>query len=74
MTTSPPNHPTLTPQKFVARWRQSTLKESAGAQQHFIDLCRLVGHPAPAEADPYRPDLHLRDVSLSLVTRPGASG
>lgn len=30
----------------------SELKESAGAQQHFTDLCRLLGEPTPAEADP----------------------
>lgn len=44
--------PTLSPQDFVAKWRQSKLKESAAAQEHFIDLCRLVGHPTPAESDP----------------------
>lgn len=42
--------PTLTPQEFVNKWRKSTLKERAAAQEHFIDLCRLVGHQAPAEA------------------------
>ena len=44
--------PTLSPQEFVAKWRQSTLKERSAAQEHFIDLCRLVGHPTPAEMDP----------------------
>ncbi len=44
--------PTLTPQEFVNKWRKSTLKERAAAQEHFIDLCRLVGHQTPAEADP----------------------
>ncbi|MDD5706662.1 MAG: class I SAM-dependent DNA methyltransferase [Kiritimatiellae bacterium] len=28
------------------------MKERSAAQEHFIDLCRLVGHPTPAEADP----------------------
>ena len=28
------------------------LKESAAYQEHFTDLCRLLGHPTPAEADP----------------------
>jgi hypothetical protein len=28
------------------------LKERSAAQEHFIDLCRLIGHPTPAEADP----------------------
>jgi type II restriction/modification system DNA methylase subunit YeeA len=43
---------TLTPQEFVARWRHATLSERASAQSHFIDVCRLLGHPTPAEADP----------------------
>ncbi len=44
--------PTLTPQAFVQKWRSSTLKERSSAQEHFIDLCRLIDHPTPAEADP----------------------
>ncbi len=44
--------PTLSPQAFVAKWRSATLKERSAAQEHFIDLCRLVGHPTPAESDP----------------------
>jgi hypothetical protein len=42
----------LSPQDFVSKWRHITLKESSAAQEHFIDLCRLVGHETPAEADP----------------------
>jgi len=44
--------PTIIPQEFVAKWRDTTLKERAGSQEHFINLCHLVGHPTPAEADP----------------------
>ena len=44
--------PTLSPQEFVAKWRKATLKERSAAQEHFIDLCHLVGHDTPAEADP----------------------
>ena len=44
--------PTITPQDFVAKWQQATLRERASSQEHFIDLCRLIGHPTPAEADP----------------------
>jgi type II restriction/modification system DNA methylase subunit YeeA len=43
--------PILSPQEFVAKWRDVTLKERSAAQEHFIDLCRLVGHPTPAEKD-----------------------
>ena len=42
----------MTPHEFVAKWRVSELKESSAAQEHFIDLCRLLDEPTPAEADP----------------------
>ncbi len=42
----------MTPGEFIAKWRASELKESSGSQEHFIDLCRLLGQPTPAEADP----------------------
>ena len=44
--------PTLSAQDFVAKWSRATLKESSAAQEHFIDICRVLGHPTPAEADP----------------------
>jgi hypothetical protein len=37
---------------FVARRRAAALTERAATQSHFIDLCRRLGQPAPAEADP----------------------
>ena len=43
---------TVTPQDFIAKWKSSTLKESSASQEHFIDLCRLLGEQTPAEADP----------------------
>lgn len=42
----------ITPEAFVAKWSRSELKERSACQEHFIDLCRLVGHATPAEADP----------------------
>ena len=41
----------LAPQTFVAKWRRTTLKESAAAKEHFLDLCRLLDHPTPADVD-----------------------
>lgn len=38
--------------EFVAKWRKAELTERSASQQHFLDLCELVGHPKPAEADP----------------------
>ena len=43
---------TVTPAAFIAKWRASELKESSAAQEHFIDLCRLLDEPTPAEGDP----------------------
>lgn len=37
--------------EFVAKWSKAKLKERSAAQEHFIDLCRLLEHPTPAEAD-----------------------
>lgn len=44
--------PGLTPQAFVDKWRHIELKERAACQEHFLDLCHLIGHPTPAEDDP----------------------
>ena len=42
----------MNPHEFIDKWRASTLKERSASQEHFIDLCRLLGEPTPAEADP----------------------
>lgn len=42
----------MTARDFIAKWRASTLKERSASQSHFNDLCALVGHPTPVEADP----------------------
>ena len=42
----------MTPHDFIAKWSASKLKESSASQEHFIDLCRMLGEQTPAEADP----------------------
>ena len=42
----------MTPDEFIAKWQASSLKERSAAQEHFIDLCKLLGEPTPAEDDP----------------------
>ena len=42
----------MTPAAFIAKWCASTLKERSASQEHFLDLCRLLDEPTPAEADP----------------------
>ena len=42
----------MTPRDFIRKWQAADLKERSAAQEHFIDLCRLLDEPTPAEADP----------------------
>jgi type II restriction/modification system DNA methylase subunit YeeA len=42
----------MTPREFVRKWRAVELKERSAAQEHFLDLCRLMGHESPAALDP----------------------
>tara|TARA_R110002072_G_scaffold286175_2_gene451196 strand:+ start:2864 stop:5938 length:3075 start_codon:yes stop_codon:yes gene_type:complete len=37
---------------FIAKWSKAKLSERAASQEHFIDLCRLLGVQTPAELDP----------------------
>ena len=42
----------MTPQEFIAKWQDVTLSERSACQQHFLDLCEVLGQPKPAAADP----------------------
>jgi hypothetical protein len=44
--------PRMTPAEFARKWIGSTTTERAASQEHFIDLCRMLGVPTPNEADP----------------------
>lgn len=39
--------------EFVTKWSDATLRERQGSQEHFIDLCRVLGQPTPAQDDPH---------------------
>ena len=43
----------MTPYEFIKKWRASTLTERSASQQHFLDLCELLGEPKPADVDPF---------------------
>jgi hypothetical protein len=43
---------TLTPAAFARKWAASPRTERAASQEHFIDICRMIGVPTPNEADP----------------------
>ena len=42
----------MTYQRFISKWSSARLKERSAAQEHFIDLCRMLDEPTPADADP----------------------
>ena len=42
----------MTPDQFAEKWGRAQLRERAGSQEHFLDICRLIGESTPAEADP----------------------
>src|SRR6266516_4591985 len=46
------NPAAMTFAEFKRKWRRYQGKESSAYQEHFNDLCRLLGQPTPAEADP----------------------
>jgi type II restriction/modification system DNA methylase subunit YeeA len=42
----------LSPAEFATKWASNQRNEKAAAQEHFIDVCRMVGVETPNEADP----------------------
>ncbi|HET7480596.1 MAG TPA: DNA methyltransferase, partial [Rubrobacteraceae bacterium] len=42
----------MTPQTFASKWSEAALSERSSYQQHFLDLCAMLGQPTPAEVDP----------------------
>ena len=67
----------MTPAAFKAKWQNFKGKETAGYEGHFNDLCRLLGQPTPAEADPTGNDAFcfqkyvLKDAELFGLTPAG---
>jgi type II restriction/modification system DNA methylase subunit YeeA len=44
---------TMTPEQFINHWKDNPLTERAGAQQHFDDLCDLLGVDKPRDPENY---------------------
>jgi len=42
----------MTPGEFKRKWARYSGKETSAYQEHFNDLCALLGQPTPATADP----------------------
>lgn len=47
----------LTPQELARKWAGAALSERASYQQHFLDLCAMLGAPAPPVFEPLGPFL-----------------
>jgi hypothetical protein len=45
-------HMPITPQEFISKWKRVTAREKQIYQEHFLDLCQLVGHQTPNDYDP----------------------
>lgn len=43
----------VTPQQFIATWKNNSLTEKGGAQPHFEDLCQLLGVDPPRQYGEY---------------------
>ena len=68
----------MTWNEFKRKWARHTGKESQAYQEHFNDLCRLLGQPTPNEADPTGTESFcfqkrvVKDAELFLVKEDGA--
>lgn len=60
----------LNPQAFVEKWQRSNLSERSASQQHFLDLCNMLGQKTPAEADP-EGDFYTFEKGVSKTGAPG---
>jgi len=65
----------MIPAQFIAKWQRVTLPERAASQEHFIDLCRLLGQPTPAEHDATGAEYAFeKGVSVTAGASRGAKG
>jgi hypothetical protein len=42
----------ITPQEFVSKWKRVTARERQTYQEHFLDICQMLGHQTPNDYDP----------------------
>ncbi|HEY2586196.1 MAG TPA: DNA methyltransferase [Tepidisphaeraceae bacterium] len=62
-------------ERIVEKWSAADLSERAASQEHFIDLCRLLGQPTPAEADPTGKDYCFeKPVKVTQAASKGSKG
>lgn len=65
----------MTPQEFVRKWSRVALPERAASQEHFLDLCRLLGQPTPASHDATGAEYAFeKGVEVSAAASKGSKG
>ena len=68
----------MTPAEFKKKWAKYQGKETSAYQEHFNDLCALLGQKSPVEADPTGSDWFcfqkrvVKDLELIVVDDTGA--
>lgn len=60
----------MTPTQFVEKWKPVDLAKRAASQEHFIDLCRLLGQSAIMTAAAKDPRLKKRTLTNLYDERP----
>src|SRR3954451_15213166 len=55
----------MTPEAFIDKWSRSDRTERQAAQEHFIDLCRVLEEPTPNEA--VDPDAYSFEKGVSKI-------
>ncbi len=66
---------TIGPAQFISKWQRVALPERAASQEHFLDLCRLLGQPTPAEHDATGAEYTFeKGVSVTAGASKGAKG
>jgi hypothetical protein len=41
----------MSPEQYIAKWRGAARTERSAAQEHFLDVCALLGVPKPGDVD-----------------------
>ncbi|HUZ71719.1 MAG TPA: DNA methyltransferase [Stellaceae bacterium] len=61
----------MTPEEFIARWRGTTRTERSAAQEHFLDLCELLGVPKPAQVDRHGVEYTFEKTTMKIGGKTG---
>jgi type II restriction/modification system DNA methylase subunit YeeA len=61
----------MSPEEFIAKWRGTTRTERSAAQEHFLDLCELLGVPKPGDVDQHGTEYTFEKSTRKIGDTPG---